>query len=174
MTYIIWSRRHDLKASRVIKVLYITFSIKHYLVHEQAHLWQQHFGARRSRGGYHNREWADKMEALGLMPSNSGGPGGKRTGQQMSHYILPDGDFARAVRELLATGFRLHWESLARRTLTVGDDQQPVQDLSKVRFTCPACGQHAWAKSTAKLLCGICTLPIRPELFVKEVSMENK
>ena len=35
------------------------------LVHEMVHFWQQEFGTP-SRRGYHNREWADKMEALGL------------------------------------------------------------------------------------------------------------
>ena len=30
------------------------------------------------------------------MPSNTGQPGGKRTGQQMTHYILEDGPFAEA------------------------------------------------------------------------------
>jgi hypothetical protein len=37
------------------------------LVHEQAHLWQQHFG-KVSRGGYHNKEWAAKMKEIGLHP----------------------------------------------------------------------------------------------------------
>jgi SprT-like family len=49
------------------------------LVHEMAHLWQHHFG-KPTRNGYHNRQWAEKMEALGLMPSSTGAPGGARTG----------------------------------------------------------------------------------------------
>ncbi len=49
------------------------------LVHEMCHLWQQHFGSP-GRRGYHNKEWADKMEAIGLMPSDTHKPGGKRTG----------------------------------------------------------------------------------------------
>src|SRR5262245_13930890 len=32
------------------------------LVHEMAHLWQEELG-QPSRGGYHNTEWANKMEA---------------------------------------------------------------------------------------------------------------
>jgi hypothetical protein len=36
------------------------------------------------------------MERVGLMPSSTGEPGGKRTGQKVSHYILADGPFARA------------------------------------------------------------------------------
>ena len=53
------------------------------VAHEMVHAWQFHFG-NPSRSGYHNREWADKMEAIGLMPSSTGQPGGARTGQKMA------------------------------------------------------------------------------------------
>jgi hypothetical protein len=51
------------------------------LVHEMAHLWQQHFG-KPGRRGYHNKQWAAKMDELGLTPSHTGEPGGKRTGNK--------------------------------------------------------------------------------------------
>jgi hypothetical protein len=54
------------------------------LVREQVHLWQHHFG-QASRNRYHNTEWATKIEAIGLMPSDTGKPGGKRTGQRVTH-----------------------------------------------------------------------------------------
>lgn len=78
------------------------------LVHEMCHLWQQHFG-RPGRRGYHNKEWADKMEAIGLMPSDTHKPGGKRTGEHMGDYILEDGLFMQAARNLLKTEFSIHW-----------------------------------------------------------------
>jgi len=62
------------------------------LVHEQVHLWQHHYG-KPSRSGYHNAEWAAKMQGLGLMPSDTGQPGGKLTGQRMTHYIAEHGRF---------------------------------------------------------------------------------
>jgi hypothetical protein len=54
------------------------------LVHEMAHCWQDHRG-KPGRRGYHNKEWAAKMQAIGLTPSHTGKPGGKRTGQSVSH-----------------------------------------------------------------------------------------
>ena len=54
------------------------------LVHEQVHVWQVTHGTP-SRSGYHNREWADRMQQLGLAPSATGQPGGRETGQRMSH-----------------------------------------------------------------------------------------
>lgn len=46
------------------------------LVHEMVHLWQHHFG-KPSRAAYHNKEWAAKMHMVGLVPSDTGQPGGK-------------------------------------------------------------------------------------------------
>lgn len=78
------------------------------VVHEQTHLWQEHFG-KPSRACYHNTQWADKMEAIGLMPSHTGRPGGKRVGQSMGDYVIAGGHFDIATRKLLATGFEISW-----------------------------------------------------------------
>lgn len=78
------------------------------MVHEMVHQWQDHFG-KPSRACYHNWEWARKMEALGLMPSSTGQPGGKKTGQSMDDYVIPGGRFDKATRRLLSTGFAISW-----------------------------------------------------------------
>lgn len=78
------------------------------LVHEQAHLWQHEYG-KPSNKTYHNKEWADKMEAIGLMPSDTGKPGGKRTGQQMMDYPARGGRFMAACVSLIENGFKLPW-----------------------------------------------------------------
>mgnify|MGYP006176264503 CR=1 FL=1 len=79
------------------------------MVHEQCHLWQQVFGLRKSRHGYHNREWAGRMQGIGLMPSQTGLPGGKKTGQQMSDYPVPGGPFLEACIRLVENGFQIAW-----------------------------------------------------------------
>ncbi len=78
------------------------------LVHEMCHLWQYHFGTP-GRRGYHNKEWSDKMEAIGLMPSDTGQPGGKRVGEHMADYIMAGGAFELACRELLSKQFTVSW-----------------------------------------------------------------
>lgn len=78
------------------------------LVHEMVHLWQEHFG-KPSRACYHNAQWADKMESLGLMPSDTGLPGGKRLGQSVADYVIPGGRFEAVTKELLASGFAISW-----------------------------------------------------------------
>jgi hypothetical protein len=76
------------------------------------HCFQQHFG-NPPRRGYHNREWAAQMIEVGLMPSDTGEPGGKQTGQGMFHYIIAGGPFDLAAEALLQTGFCLNWQSAA-------------------------------------------------------------
>jgi predicted SprT family Zn-dependent metalloprotease len=78
------------------------------LVHEMVHLWQAHFG-KPGRGRYHNEEWADKMEAIGLMPSSSGKPGGKRTGDCMADYAIEGGRLLLACEVLVTADFRISW-----------------------------------------------------------------
>lgn len=73
------------------------------IVHEMCHLWQHEFG-KPSRSGYHNKEWADKMESLGLMPSDTGEPGGKRTGQKMGDYPIDGGAFHKSCIALANRG----------------------------------------------------------------------
>jgi hypothetical protein len=68
-----------------------------------AHLWQHHFG-KPSRNGYRNREWAAKMREVGLIPSDTGEPGGKETGQKVHHSIDTSGAFHRAAARLLGEG----------------------------------------------------------------------
>lgn len=96
------------------------------LVHEMVHLWQQHFG-RPSRTCYHNTQWANKMESLGLMPSETGQPGGKRTGQKMGDYVIPGARFERVTRELLESGFAISWlDRFPTRMLAVSTPEGAV------------------------------------------------
>ena len=129
------------------------------LVHEMCHCWQQHFGNRQSRGGYHNREWAEQMISIGLMPSDSGQPGGKQTGQGMSHYIIAGGPFNLAAEALLQTGFCLNWQSAA----AVAHAGKGAKERSKTKYSCPSCNQNAWAKPDSALVCGECMEPMEAE-----------
>jgi hypothetical protein len=119
------------------------------LTHEMCHVWQETHGEP-SRQGSHNREWAMKMREVGLQPTTTGEPGGKETGQAVTHYILPDGRYAQAFAKLADTGFQLRWQSLPF------GKQGSVNKSSKTKFSCLECGQNAWAKPGASLICGEC------------------
>ena len=79
------------------------------LVHEMTHCWQ-HCQGRPGRMSYHNKEWSDKMMSIGLMPSSTGKLGGKRVGQNMNDYPLPQGKFIKECINLLKKKkFTLPW-----------------------------------------------------------------
>ncbi|MBS2132079.1 SprT-like domain-containing protein (plasmid) [Burkholderia thailandensis] len=78
------------------------------LTHNMCHEWQEHFG-HAGRRSYHNREFAALMERIGLMTSSTGLPGGKRTGELISQYIIPQSPFVYACQELLTTQFAIAW-----------------------------------------------------------------
>ena len=115
------------------------------LVHEMVHHWQECFG-KPSRSNHHNREWVEKMESIGLIPSDSGLPEGKQTGRKVSHYIEPNGAYAKACEDLLAAGFTLPWfdrhapvepetvkhvqEQLAEQGLQVATSEAPVESIA--------------------------------------------
>lgn len=143
------------------------------LVHEMAHLWQWEFGTP-SRNGYHNKEWAEKMIEIGLMPSDTGQPGGKTTGQAMTHYIITGGMYERAF-EVMPQEFILPFTSLegdlmkSMLTGAPGSDPQggvaglsaKVQKLrprskNKVKYTCPGCKANVWGKPELRIRCMEC------------------
>lgn len=137
------------------------------LVHEMVHLWQESFG-NISRRGYHNREWAQKMKEVGLKPTTTGQLGGRETGQRVTHYPILGGAFDHAAHALLETR-HLQWQdaiwvSAPRAGLAPGANgaRRPANTTpeakrkSKTKFTCQKCGQNAWARPSAKLICGTC------------------
>lgn len=131
------------------------------LAHEMAHLWQHHFG-KPSRGGYHNKEWAQKMHEIGLHPSTTGQPGGKETGQSCSHYIIEGGPYARAFAYMAAQPdfpalYVELWEEGAAKK------KRAAKAASKTKYTCPDCQANAWAKPQMRLICGACEILMESE-----------
>lgn len=119
------------------------------LVHEMAHLWQAHFG-KPGRRGYHNAEWACKMRSLGLQPTDTGEPGGKETGERVTHMIVEGGPFAIGAAELLAGDFRLNWNATP-----AGPGKAKKQ--TRAKFVCPSCGLSVWGKPGARVACADCS-----------------
>lgn len=128
------------------------------LVHEMVHLWQHHNG-KLSKPGYHNKEWAAFMKDVGLHPSSTGAPGGKETGQKVSHYIIPHGDFRASCIELLATGFTLPYIELW------SEDKKAAakKAASKTKYTCTGCGLNAWAKAGVAIQCQECSIVLESD-----------
>ncbi|MDB6078799.1 MAG: putative zinc metalloproteinase [Akkermansiaceae bacterium] len=152
------------------------------LVHEQVHQWQAQFGEP-SRRTYHNREWADKMLEVGLVPSHTGRPGGRMTGQQMADYPEEGGQFLVIANEILGRSRLIKWykEGVAIRraqeyaTMPDGEEMpamfaalaaalppageledKPAVAPTKVGYRCPGCKARVWGKPNLSLICGKC------------------
>lgn len=97
---------HEIALNPMYFITHKPLELMQTIVHEMCHLWQHEFGTP-SRTCYHNREWADKMKRIGLMPSDTGEPGGKKVGQQMSDYPIPGGRFYQACVGFAASGYSL-------------------------------------------------------------------
>ena len=141
------------------------------LVHEQCHIWQHQYG-KPSRSGYHNKEWADKMEDVGLIPSDTGCPGGKKTGQNMSDYPAGNGKFLEALKDMPYT-YKLPFVStegdLVAMLINSADGLPPVGGRpegahiprpsggkkNKIKYTC-SCNTNVWGKLGLNILCGEC------------------
>lgn len=161
------------------------------LVHEMVHLWRHVFGRRNRKGGYgapgyHDIVWAEKMEAIGLMPSDTGKPGGRRTGFSMGDYTIEGGPFDLACRELLISGHEVNWRD-GRELVWFADPFAATQDgeakptaaararskSTRTCFVCLGCDLRAWSRRTAKLTCTDCNLPLAAESRPKEPSNDD-
>jgi len=117
------------------------------LVHEMAHMWQEHFGSP-SKKGYHNKEWANKMEEVGLMPSVDGSKGGKRTGPRVTHYVVEGGVYDEAFKKM-PKSFQLPFTGLR--------NDGPKAKLGYYKFACSGCRHVVRAKSSTRVACVPCS-----------------
>ena len=140
------------------------------IVHEMVHLWQAHFG-KPGRARYHNKEFAAKMKAVGLMPSSTGKPGGAETGEKMADYAIEGGPFLAAVAELATEDFRISWhdrycegltdanpdsiaELIAAGVIVQGQEAKPSKP-TRVKYQCKATRTNVWGKPGLTLFCSI-------------------
>lgn len=127
------------------------------LVHEMVHLWQHERGAP-SRVGYHNTEWATKMEEVGLVPSDTGHPGGRQVGQQMDHFVDEAGGFQRAF-DRLPPGSLLPWQCRSEGSAeggAPGAAKEAGATRNKIKYTCPTCASNVWGRPDLQLQCVPC------------------
>lgn len=155
------------------------------LAHEMVHLWQHHFGTK-GRGRYHNKEWAAKMKAIGLQPTDTGVEGGKETGDKVHHLIISGGRFERAVSRLTGKGYGLTWtENPKIKAVSSTKAEEAVQSKSgkRVRYDCPhehrdehgkAFVFKAWAKHDAKLICGEHMSAMEPAMYSKKEKSDDQ
>ncbi len=160
------SRLHELSINPEILAMDL-IEVYSTLVHEQCHIWQHTHGMP-SRPGYHNKEFAEKMMAVGLMPSTTGKPGGKTVGQKMSDYPIEGGRFLAAL-ENMPDEFKMPFISIEGDRIVrimnalngTGAAGTPSAEIAppkknKVKYSCTTCKTNVWGKPDLKIICGEC------------------
>lgn len=107
--------------------------ILQYLVHQMMHVYQHTYGEV-SKPGRHDEQFLDFMNAIGLMPSDTGTPEGKNTGgKKLTNYPLPDGEFLRVCNELAQENKLITWFEVDKpKNISINDivkDLYSKQDL---------------------------------------------
>lgn len=121
------------------------------LAHEMAHLWQEEKGTP-PRRCYHDKQWAAKMEEIGLTPVNVDNPK-RKTGQRCSHDIIEGGRFDQAAKRTMANGFHIAFHSQDDR---IASAIAKLKAKTKVAYVCPSCEAKVWGKPGLNVRCGEC------------------
>lgn len=143
------------------------------LVHEMVHLWQEEKGEP-TRNGYHNQEWVDKAQELGLECPE--GPGQKAN---TNAALTPGGPAEIAIADMPDEAW-FPWTTTGIKQ--EGDDKgggtppppPPVTKSGKrSKYTCPVCGLNAWAKAGVVLICGACNQPLVEQVGAPPEDMDE-
>ncbi len=118
--------------------------------------------------GYHNKQWAEKMVNIGLVPTDTGQPGGKQTGQSITHLVAEGGAFETAY-DAMKKDLILPFVSIEYHAYTsAGTDEneeideeneekkKAAEKNKKVKYSCPGCEINVWGKPELNLHCNDC------------------
>lgn len=122
------------------------------LVHEMTHHFQ-HLHGNPGRAGYHNKEFAKFMFCLGLQCSSTGEPGGKQTGERMSHFVLPGGTFHNAF-EQMPNEYLLPFKDFNLQKKFTSFSIKKI----KIKYQCTGCGINVWGKPNLHIVCEQCDM----------------
>jgi predicted SprT family Zn-dependent metalloprotease len=127
------------------------------LVHAMVHKLQHEQGTPSSGKG-HNREWGEMMKRVGLYPSSTAQPGGKETGDKVSHYVIEGGVFDLLMKKL-PSELKFPFMGLDGTIQKV----KKTPKKSKFRYACGECGMRVWAKEGVNVVCGECGVELKME-----------
>jgi hypothetical protein len=147
------------------------------LVFEMATVWQAHYG-NPGVAGLVNKEKVLMLERIGLIPSSTGTPSGKKSGHHKNSFVLYDGPFLIVCRELVRDGFKFHLTDRYPRfrpdkpiltydsngkPVPITAQCEPISDLSEIKYTCYECGAEVYGKPELNIICIDCEESLLPE-----------
>lgn len=115
------------------------------LVHQMVHLWQYTYGINKPPRHYHNEEFVNKMQSIGLII---------HSGYSSEQSINLDGQFMQIAKELIVNGDDL--KLLKPRNVSAQLGNTSSKSGKKFRFICPDCGEGVDGKFSSNVKCGVC------------------
>ena len=110
------------------------------LVEVMTLLWQYEYGTP-SRRGYYNKEYADKLASIGLMPSSTGKEGDKKSRQKMDAYPMSKGTFMKVYRKIRQSWLFPFRMKEQEKVLLIA----PSKNMNKTTYRC-SCGVTIWGR----------------------------
>lgn len=136
------------------------------IAHEMCHLWQYHFG-KESKRTYHNKEWGNKMVSIGLMPSNTGKIGGKKTGQQMMEYPIDNGLFIKVCKKLVTDSkFENLWYDRTTNLKLLNENNLPNDTIDALR--------NSFSDGETEILDFLCSSFLIENPVINSISNDSK
>ena len=135
------------------------------LIHEMVHQWQHHFGIP-GRGGYHNRQWADKCLEIGLKPVNVNDPDAE-TGDSITTVLITGGKamvtLAKMPEDISIPFYAEVLQDANPPQPVPGKNPEPTPTPApksgrRTKYTCVMCGTNLWGKSGLSIQCLLCDL----------------
>lgn len=129
-------------------------------VHEMVHVWQFYLGNIPEKRNFHDNEWGEMMEKIGLMPSSTGEKGGRRTGVKVSHWIIPNGKFEICCKEFLQDK-KINWQNVRINESA----KQTRSHKSKLKYKCPDCEKSVLSKDEIRVMCMSCDREMEEQIL---------
>jgi hypothetical protein len=138
------------------------------LIHELLHLELSHKGLG-GRKGYHNKEFANRCEELGLdiQVHDKDAVEGQTTGQSVSTSLRPKGlaemaiakiptDLAYTAKHVIDIDSNGAPQDGEAPVLIPVKQREPKTKTAgkRTKYQCPVCGLSMWGKANAYLICG--------------------
>ncbi len=162
-----WSRddkdiKHEISINPTLLAKQNKQEILAVICHNMVHLWQYTYSDL-SEGSkkYHNKQWVEKMESLGLEPRNIGKRGGTQTGRAVTQVPKPNGLFLK-VCEAMPDGYLMPFRGVTNKTTKTGKTKQST-------YVCPICRDKSSGKPGEVNFCVSCVIQLFDTGFSDDV-----
>ena len=125
------------------------------------HLKQYLYG-NPGRRGYHNLEYAKMAEKAGIIMSDTGMPGGMKTGEKLLQYVPADSPLEKAYKN--------HPDKYIRYVSFYLGEAKSSSNKSQKKYTCP-CGINMWGKRRLRVTCDECNGKLVEEKDEHDIKM---